>query len=217
MATIGGRRDLPTVRSSRCRVRSPGTRSSALVPASSPLERMGHVSDGDSSDGSILADNPAISSSATVPCVASRYREQLGRRVWKSPGGYWFALSSVAQPRRCCQAAPLDKAVLAERHVVRLGFHRIGEWESSVALDVVRRLWQRGPEKTIVTARNRHPRSLLWNPLPAAGLVYVDAPTGLGVFPTDTRVRRLSASGATLTDTGSRDLGGSPGTIYPPM
>jgi PKD repeat protein len=44
--------------------------------------------------------------------------------------------------------------------------------------------------------------SLMWNG--AAGeyaLVYTDAPSGLGVFPTDTRLRRMTQAGNSITDT----------------
>jgi hypothetical protein len=46
------------------------------------------------------------------------------------------------------------------------------------------------------------PISLAWNPtLHEWGMVYVDAPNGLGIFPTDTRLRRLTGSSTTVADT----------------
>jgi hypothetical protein len=61
-----------------------------------------------------------------------------------------------------------------------------------------------GSERTLLASKGADiaPISLLWNPvLHEYALVYVDAATALGVFPTYTRLRRLTSSGGTIADT----------------
>lgn len=179
-------------------------------------------------DGAILADN-LISYQFVLDSLPSR-RVAISANgsvgvFWKSPDGYWFALYPPSLSRvDAVQAAPAGtKPVLASNGTSFASVFIVSgsgnpqlHWMSFDASG------NAGPEKTIVTATGTDilPIALLWNPLPGDyGLVYVDAPTGLGVFPTDTRVRRLSASGATLTDTEfSPDLSRiAYDTIYPPI
>lgn len=126
---------------------------------------------------------------------------------WKRSDGYWFALYPPTIDRATpVQAAPAGtKPVLASNgtsfgavFIVSGSGNPQLHWMSFDAAG------HPGPEKTILTASGTDilPISLLWNSVPGDyGLVYVDAPTGLDVFPTDTRLRRLSTSGATIADT----------------
>jgi hypothetical protein len=60
------------------------------------------------------------------------------------------------------------------------------------------------PEKKIVSGTGIDIKaiSLIWNGATGEyALVYVDAPSGLGVFPTDTRLRRMTPAGTAITDT----------------
>ena len=161
-------------------------------------------------DGTVLADNVVsylfVQESATTRGVAVTANGSMGV-LWKRPDGYWFALYPPTVERvNPVQAGPAGSSPVLASNGSSFASIFIVTGSGNPVLHFLPfdAAGNPGTEKTILTASGTAilPISLLWNSAPGDyGLVYLDAPTGLGVFPTDLRLRRLSTSGATVADT----------------
>jgi PKD domain len=161
-------------------------------------------------DGAVLVDNVVsylfVQESTATRRLAVTANGSMGV-LWKRTDGYWFAFYAPTVDRvNPLPAAPAGTSpVLASNGTSFAAVFVVpGSGNPELHFMAFDAAGNPGPQKTILTASGSAilPISLLWNSVAGEyGLVYVDAPAGLGVFPTDTRLRRLSASGATVADT----------------
>jgi hypothetical protein len=159
-------------------------------------------------NGTVLADHPIsyLLSTPTSPRIAITTNGLMGV-LWRHDDAPFFALYKptfeLANPQPVAAAG--SRPVLASNGTSFVTvFVAPGSGLSELHWVPISATGIPGTEKKLATATafDIAPNALLWNgTFGEYGLVYVDAPNGLGMFPTDTRLRRLTTIGATIGDT----------------
>lgn len=160
-------------------------------------------------DGTVLVDRVIsyLLGTPTTPRVAVTSNGSMGV-LWNRDDGLYFALYG---PTVAPGPSPQPVAPVAARPTLATNGSSFGTVFTTPGSGTPELHWvgisstaAPGTDKKLATATGLDiaPISLTWaGTLGEYALAYVDAPNGLGHFPTDTRLRRLSTSGGTIADT----------------